>query len=107
MSDWGLSPVEKGALEKFTKNLYSKKCCLHPQAPAGCNGKIIRAHSIPKRSGLKRIAKNGKVYSFSYLVTASIRGENLYQPKQIGIEDASTFTGFCRSHDNKIFEPIE
>ena len=52
-------------------------------------------------------AKNGNVYSFSTLVTPSIIHQDVYAPKQIGIEDASTFTGFCSFHDNKVFEPID
>lgn len=29
------------------------------------------------------------------------------QPKLIGVNNASTFTGFCATHDNTIFRPIE
>jgi hypothetical protein len=107
MSDLSFTQEEKGELAKFSKKLYSKKYCLHPQAPSACSGNIIKAHTVPKRSGLKLIAKNGHVYSFSYPVTPSIIHQDVYTPKQIGIEDASTFTGFCSFHDNKVFEPIE
>jgi hypothetical protein len=107
MSDLSFTQEEKGELAKFSKKLYSRKYCLHPQAPVACSGNIIKAHSVPKSSGLKLIAKNGNVYSFSYLVTPSIIHQDVYAPKQIGVEDASTFTGFCSYHDNKVFEPID
>lgn len=97
------------------------KRCLIP----GCKGKrIIDAHTIQKKGGISAISKAGLVYSFSYrshtflnLLEAdtqirsgySMDGKEHYwqEPDKIGINTASTITGFCSEHDRVIFAPIE
>jgi hypothetical protein len=81
--------------------------CLHPDAPSNCSRKIINAHTIQRAGGLSAIAENGHVIS-------GIRGcLNIHKnngeivPESLGINNASTFMGFCETHDNELFEPIE
>ena len=46
------------------KSAWRHRTCLHPEAPAGCHGKIVDAHTIQRGGGLSRIARSGHVYSF-------------------------------------------
>ncbi len=91
----------------WLKKAYAKEYCLHPEASQhNCSKNIIRAHSIQRNGGLSRIARDGHVYNFMPDLPTLIKRKPI-QPKLIGIHSASTFTGFCGHHDNKIFEPIE
>jgi hypothetical protein len=82
-----------------------KKLCLHPEAgPDTCSGKIIQAHTVPRASGLRHIAKDGHVYALR--VDAFAR-QPITEATLIGMNRASTFTGFCSKHDNDTFAPID
>jgi len=79
---------------------FNKKECLHPDAPHNCKGPIVNAHTIQKSGGLTKIAKDGHV----------LRPDPYSDPtefKSIGVNKASTFTGFCKFHDDSLFAPIE
>ena len=65
-----------------------------------CNN-IIRAHSIQKNKILRHIANNGMVVAYK----KSIMPFN--NIKSVGKKVASTFTGFCKKHDDELFTPIE
>lgn len=101
-------PVALHEIQAKIKKVYNKGYCLHPEAnPQTCSGNIVKAHSVQKSGGLKVIARNGHVYNFvPQLLTAS-KNIDEYKAKLVGIQSASTFTGFCGLHDNKTFEPIE
>jgi len=90
------------------KKAFRKRYCLHPQAsPQNCHGNIVRAHTIQRSGGLTRIAKEGHVYNcLVHRRRLSPASANL-QPTLVGINKASTFTGFCALHDNEVFAPIE
>lgn len=79
------------------------KLCLHPDAPNGCRGNVINAHSIQRSGPLGKIvdAKN-KVLTFG-----KIDGKFDDNPRSIGWREASTFSGFCSRHDDETFAPIE
>ncbi|MGA2180135.1 MAG: hypothetical protein ABSH15_11205 [Verrucomicrobiota bacterium] len=70
-----------------------------------CDGKIIRAHSLQK-SLFRRHAKNGHVYQFDPFTGQHDANRNLW-PDLIGINEATTFLGFCKRHDSQVFSPIE
>lgn len=90
------------------KKLFNKKYCLHPDANLSvCSGKIIKAHTIQRNGGLSRIARNGHVYHFDFNALTLRDNKGLPKVNLIGIRKASTFTGFCKHHDNSTFEPIE
>ena len=91
------------SIKKF-KNLRKKhnlKECF--ALNSNCSEKIIRAHSIQNNRILNRISKDGLLFYFG---KGDYDPENM-QPKQYGRKEASTFTGFCGYHDQKIFSPID
>ncbi len=77
------------------------KECLHPEAPDNCEGGIIKAHTVQKSGSLRKIAEK------SHVLTPTIDINFNFSMEKIGINKASTFTGFCKFHDNKLFAPIE
>ncbi len=81
---------------------YSKNCrykdCIFPN----CSKKGIKAHSIQKSKILKAISKNGMVISFD-----PRKSYYTLNFEELGISRASTFYGFCNTHDTKIFSKIE
>lgn len=82
------------------RKTFSKKECLHPDAPHNCRGRIVKAHTVQKRGGLTKIADDGHVLApNSYKATTEFT--------RIGINRASTFTGFRKYHDDTLFAPIE
>lgn len=89
------------------KRHYNRGYCLHPDAPQGCSGDIVKAHTIQRNGSLDRIARDGHVYGFRRNVFGVEDGEPPTKPELVGIKRASTFTGFCGHHDRVTFEPIE
>jgi len=85
-----------------------KEYCLHPHASnADCKGDIIRAHSIQRNGGLNQIAVNGHVYMLNNQLGSFIKSAGQLEYGLIGINKATTFTGFCNYHDTTTFQPIE
>lgn len=85
-----------------------KKKCFHPLASKNtCKGKIINAHTVSKSSSLKKIAKNGKVLHFKPEINSLFETEGKFIAKEVGVNQASTFPGFCQHHDREMFAPIE
>ena len=80
--------------------------CFHYAAGVDCSDYSM-AHSIQKNKLLSEIAINGHVYGLSHDFGAIKRnsGRKLY--KKIGINEISTFLGFCNRHDNELFRPID
>jgi len=68
---------------------------------------MISAHSIQKSGQLALIAENGHVYRLSADITTLKQSKGTPQPKKIGVNQASTFLGFCKKHDNGLFEIID
>lgn len=83
----------------------SHKTCL---IGLGHCANAIRSHSVPLAS-LRGIATDGHVYAFispEYDELKNIYNCE-YQPKRLGINEASTYFGFCSTHDDAIFSEIE
>ncbi len=72
--------------------------CVYPNCSTG--DPIIRAHSIQRARVLEKIAVDGHVYTFK----SQPEGISLCR---IGIRKATTFTGFCKKHDNNLFASID
>src|ERR1700682_1261939 len=81
--------------------------CLPPSAPGECEGKIIKAHTIQRAGGLTRIARKGHVYAAKGDLGTLKKTGGVIPFALLGINDASTFTGFCARHDTDLFRPIE
>lgn len=90
-------------LKKFN---VSKTCSVPPALHSECTNKIINAHTVSKSSSLKEISVDGHVLSFYSNAQKNIKAGKL-SPTKIGINKASTFTGFCSHHDKTLFAPIE
>jgi hypothetical protein len=100
-------PVKKSDVFKQLNSFYDNKSCSAPDSMKHeCTETIIKAHSVSKSSSLKDIAKDGHV--LTTFKGHKHSGNSLkLEPKKIGINQASTFTGFCSHHDNLLFSPIE
>jgi hypothetical protein len=57
--------------------------------------------------GLKRIAMNGEVYGFKFHPYFVQKNHGRVIPEKIGLRKASTFLGFCQTHDRETFAPAE
>lgn len=80
--------------------------CLHFSDDAQCN-EIVSAHSIQKSGQLQSISEEGHVYRLNADVSTLSRNEGKIGVAKSGIAKASTFSGFCKHHDNKLFKPID
>ena len=81
-----------------------KKCLYFDNFECSCE--IIKSHSIQKKRSLQLIAENGQVLGFSKKYNIDEYSGPIFISK-IGINEASTFHGFCKIHDNKLFHPID
>ncbi|MDD3814190.1 MAG: hypothetical protein PHZ02_06040 [Desulfocapsaceae bacterium] len=88
------------------KELSQSGRCLHFDGSHRCNN-IINAHSIQKNQSLASIAQDGHVYkpSTKFSTTKANKGRLIYE--KCGINRVSTFLGFCKRHDNELFETID
>ena len=102
------SPLSRQELEQSRKKLKSRKICFVPSSlKKECTKKIIKAHTISKSAGLKVISEQGHVMGIKPSLSSLIRTSGLVEIEKIGINEASTITGFCSKHDKELFSPIE
>jgi len=88
------------------KNLARSGRCLHYDNGHRCD-KIIKAHSIQKNQSLSSIAADRHVYRVSTDIGEIKLNNGNVIYKKYGINKVSTFLGFCKKHDNELFEPID
>jgi hypothetical protein len=82
--------------------------CWHPDAPVGCSEKIIRAHTVQRMGGgLRVIARDSEVYGCKVHPYSFQKHRLRVVPELTGLRKASTFRGFCGSHDEALFKPVE
>jgi hypothetical protein len=91
---------------KIIKENRNKGRCLHFEAGDRCN-RSINAHSIQNKGLLARIAEKGHVFGLSTDYGSIKKNKGKPEYKKIGINNISTFKGFCQIHDNELFEPID
>lgn len=95
-------------MEREIRQAFSKKVCIVPdQWKNDCVGPPIRAPTVPKSSSLKKIARNGHVYGYVPAFAKLTQHGGRVPPELVGINKASTFTGFCGKHDTTLFAPLE
>lgn len=80
--------------------------CLYPNCK---NKDIVKSHTLQKKGVVSQLTVNGQVcmprisrdstYPFDKKMGIKLR--------EVGQNEATTFTGFCKEHDDKIFAPIE
>lgn len=80
--------------------------CLHYDAGHRCR-EIINAHSIQKSGLLSTIAQNGHVYTLTAEIGELKNTYGMPSYKKKSINKVSTFLGFCKHHDNRLFSPID
>ena len=101
-------PVELGERLSRLYREFQKGYCSHPQVgPEDCRHRIIRAHTVQLRGGLAAIAENGHVISAKTGSQDLSRNHGAFVPREVGVRSASTFMGFCDTHDNSMFKPVE
>jgi hypothetical protein len=100
-------PVGKNEIHKTLNSFNQQKYCSAPKGLGDkCTTKIVKAHSVSKSSSLKEIAVGGHVLT-TFKATNHFNGIHKFEPKSIGINRASTFSGFCSYHDKILFSAIE
>jgi hypothetical protein len=98
------SPLSR-FLEK-QKQLAGKGRCLHYDSGHRCQ-EIIKAHSIQRNRSLSAIADKGHVYKLASNMSSLKKSKGRLAFEKCGVNKVSTFLGFCRKHDNELFEPID
>lgn len=103
------APVVLGDAHKASNAAKSKKYCSVPEdLKCDCSSKIINAHTVSKSSSLIAIADSTNHVLGLRISLANIqKGNGTLVPEAIGVNQASTFKGFCSEHDKKLFACIE
>lgn len=91
-------PHEKSFAESI-KQMQVPRTCAHPDAPSGCT-RVINAHTIQRNGGLDALVEN------DHVTELILEDGNLDETRR-GTRLASTFEGFCGTHDGALFKPIE
>lgn len=90
------------------KRAHRPRKCLHPEASEErCSGQVISSHSIQRQGSLAHIAARGHVLGFTPEFGQLKKTGGRIEPRRLGLKKASTFPGFCSSHDRSTFAPIE
>jgi hypothetical protein len=85
-----------------------RRVCLHPSAHgSNCADTIAKAHTVRRAADLKSIARDGHVYQTALDIGTIDKNNGDLSVELIGINNASTFRGFCSKHDSATFAPIE
>lgn len=101
-------PLDVWEVAKSMREKFSRKLCSAPQSiHSECAEKIVKAHTVPKSSSLKAIAEDGHVLGLKLGLESIQRNNGKIRLEKIGINNASTFTGFCQKHDDKLFSCLE
>lgn len=95
------------AEQKYRKSFGSKYCSCPESMKHQCADKIIKAHTVSKSSSLQKIAHQGHVYGLIPSFANLTKNNGLLEPELIGVNKASTFSGFCGVHDKSLFAEFE
>lgn len=100
--------MDKIAIKKLVESSRIKvwnqdRICMAPN----CDEKAINSHVLQKNGILREISDKKHIYQFGTNSQFQTEKKGLFSIKSIGINDAYTFPGFCKTHDSDIFKPIE
>jgi hypothetical protein len=101
--------MDKNKRQEFvevSKAARSPDMCFHPHAPGDCTQTIVNAHLVQKKILLDGVAENGHVLEFSAEAGHILRN-GPFVPRSRGVNEASTFRGFCQKHDDQFFACLE
>ncbi|MCU6214419.1 YecA family protein [Enterobacter bugandensis] len=94
----------QNALKLFTS---SSKCSVPENQQHECANRIVKAHTLSRANSLKEIAFEGHVLGLKHGIGNLERNNGQPTLERVGINQASTFTGFCSFHDKELFSCIE
>lgn len=101
-------PEAHEVISKILSNFKAETRCHAPiSVDQTCTESAIRAHSISRMSALSLIAREGHVYQPQLNPFEHFKNKGQMTVRLIGIKVASTFFGFCKNHDNELFERID
>lgn len=101
-------PLPEYEIKAGFRKAFDKRICLYPQrSTSSCSQQIVKAHSVSASSNLDAIAENGHVMGFCFPSKAKIAQMGRVTVQEIGVNNASTFSGFCHLHDSQTFAPID
>lgn len=100
-------PLNIWQAEQQLSKIYSSKECLAPDALKSECSSVVKAHTVDRSGSLQQIARKGHVYNLTFTPSRMKESNGKSIPQLVGINVASTFSGFCKYHDNAIFSKIE
>lgn len=104
----GQPPLNRWDAARDIRRAFSAQTCSAPDVWRDeCSKKICRAHTVPKSGSLRQIARDGHVYAFVPNLENLVKNNGVVVPELVGLNRASTFTGFCTHHDDAIFSSVE
>jgi hypothetical protein len=91
--------------DEIKKIIHSKNSpmCLFP----GCSDIPIKSHSLQKSLLKSIVDSTNHVKRISINVEFKLNGKITVLDENVGINNASTFEGFCNKHDTEVFKSIE
>jgi len=99
-------PIHPKELSNQYRRPFERKFCLHPDAnKITCGKKIISAHTLQRAGAIRQLIDASNHVLTFYPPERESNGELKLHSR--GWRDASTFTGFCDTHDNELFADIE
>lgn len=102
-------PVGLDEAHRVSNSIRSKKYCSVPEElKSNCSDKIINAHTVSRGSSLLAIADSSNhVLGLKISLANFQKGNGVLVPEKIGVNQASTFMGFCSAHDKQLFSCLE
>lgn len=95
--------TDKSNISDFFKTMKVRfEKCLEPTL--SCKGSAINAHSVQNATAMSLIADDSHVYELRNRIKD---GEPKCGFEKVGRNQASTFPGFCATHDTELFKPID
>ena len=98
-------PLHPKELTNQLRRSYQREICLFPTAPTGCGDKIINAHTIQRSGAISKIVDATNHVLTFYPPEKDSKGQRKIHSR--GWKEASTFKGFCNTHDTSLFADLE
>ena len=99
------TPLPFQAIANEARKAGKHVTCLHPHASKATCGRVVSAHTLQRSRVLSAISDSqNHVLTFH---PPRIGEDGKLQLQRRGWREASTFTGFCDTHDTEIFAALE
>jgi hypothetical protein len=95
--------MEKAILKARKKSENKTRTCMFED----CQNIAIKSHILQKNGILNEISEKNHLIGLVPSNPFEMETKGISDFKTIGINNAYTFQGFCKSHDSNIFKPIE